>query len=274
MDRSVEKFDFQATVRSVGEAVVSVICHILFDFALVGIGVAIVLAICAVVLKGRKHHFARPFFVVSRRIATACAVLAVPGCGFLLATGHLPESGVYLNFSFGFLVLWSMVTIYLCAEEMNFEWFTRGEKSPQVIEDETAVVSSLAPATTKFRKPNPSTGDVTLKLEKDDPAGGDVTLKIAREQDTAGDVTLKIAREQEVPGDVTVKLDRNQRASADSNLKNESAHDGADGDVTVKIERQKDASPGEVGGKSEKEQTTEDGEVTVKIARKDATQLV
>jgi hypothetical protein len=246
MDRSVEKFDFQATVRSVGEAVVSVICHILFDFAIVGICVAIVLSICAVVLKGRNHHFARPFFVVSRSIATACAVLAVPGCGFLLATGHLPESGVYLNFSFGFLVLWSMVTIYLCAEEMNFEWFSRGEKSPQVIEDETAVVSSLAVSSTKFRTPNPSSGDVTLKLEKEDSAAGDATLKI----------------------------DRNQGVSADSKLKNEFDQEAPEGDVTVKIERHQAASASDFSEKIEKEQTTADGDVTVKIAREDATQLV
>lgn len=125
MERSLDKFDFDATVRTVGEAIVSVICHILFDFALVGIGVAAVLATCAYFLGKRKHHFTQPFFVVARRVSTACLALAIPGLVCLLLTGRLPESGVYINFSFGFLVLWTMVTIYLCAEQINFEWFIK-----------------------------------------------------------------------------------------------------------------------------------------------------
>lgn len=223
MDRSLEKFDFQATLRSVGEAVVSVICHILFDFALVGIAVAAVLATCALVLSKRKHHFTRPFYVVARRIATACAALAVPGLAYLVFTGHLPDSGVYLNFSFGFLVLWSMVTIYLCAEEMNYEWFTRGEQSPQVIEDETAVVSSSV---------TPGVGN--LKSVRVEEAIGDVTLKLSREEQVAGDVTVKIPREEQTAG----------RDTAAKNLSSE--EETAVGDVTVKIERGHELPDGDV----------------------------
>lgn len=227
MDTSLEKFDFQATVRSVGEAVVSVICHILFDFALVGIGVAVVLSVCAFVLSQRKHHFSRPFYVVARRIATACAALSVPGFGFLIFTGHLPASGVYLNFSFGFLILWTMVTIYLCAEEMNFEWFTRGEKSPQDIEDETNVFSSSQPASLASSSKSvhqTESGDATLKLSRDEESiVGEETLKLPREENTVGDVTLKLPREENTVGDVTLKLPKEENTI---------------GDVTVKLPRE------------------------------------
>lgn len=221
MEPSPEKFDFQATVRSVGDAVISVICHILFDFALVGIGVAAVLTTCAFVLGKRGHHFKRPFYIVARRIATACAALSVPGFGFLIFTGHLPASGVYLNFSFGFLVLWSMVTIYLCAEEMNFEWFTRGEKSPQVIEDETQMVSSSGKATVDssiaHAKQTIEDGETTLKLPRE--ADGDVTLKLSRDEESqAGDVTLKLSKDEETTGDVTVKIERDDQSSKSSKI--------------------------------------------------------
>ncbi|MDZ4837763.1 MAG: hypothetical protein SGJ27_28600 [Candidatus Melainabacteria bacterium] len=266
MDRNLEKFDFQATLRSVGEAVVSVICHILFDFALVGIAVAAVLATCALVLSKRKHHFARPFYVVARRIATACAALAVPGLAYLVFTGHLPDSGVYLNFSFGFLVLWSMVTIYLCAEEMNFEWFTSGEQSPQVIEDETAIVSSsvtpgvgdlksvrveeaVGDVTLKLSREeqNAVVGDVTLKLSREEQNAvvGDVTLKLSREEQVAGDVTLKIPREEQVAGDVTVKIPSEEQTAGASSMKS-SEEETTVGDVTVKIERGHELPDGDV----------------------------
>lgn len=219
MEPSPEKFDFQATVRLVGDAAVSVICHILFDFALVGIGVAVVLSICAFVLGQRKHHFSRPFYIVARRIATACAALSVPGFGFLIFTGHLPASGVYLNFSFGFLVLWSMVTIYLCAEEMNFEWFTRGEKSPQVIEDETQVISSAerissASGSKTQRRQSAEEGETTLKLPREgETANGEVTLKLSRDEESAGDVTVKISKEEDAAvGDVTLKIGRDDQS--------------------------------------------------------------
>ncbi len=207
MEPSPEKFDFQATVHAVGNAVVSVICHILFDFALVGIGVAAVLTTCAFVLGKRGHHFSKPFFIVARRIATACAALSVPGFGFLICTGHLPASGVYLNFSFGFLVLWSMVTIYLCAEEMNFEWFTRGEKSPQVIEDETQIVSSSGKTLFDTSKSSKEDGEVTLKLPREgDTPVGDVTLKLPRnEESEVGEATLKIEREDQSAGGAKVE---------------------------------------------------------------------
>jgi len=250
MDRNLEKFDFQATLRSVGEAVVSVICHILFDFALVGIAVAAVLATCALVLSKRKHHFARPFYVVARRIATACAALAVPGLAYLVFTGHLPDSGVYLNFSFGFLVLWSMVTIYLCAEEMNFEWFTSGEQSPQVIEDETAIVSSsVTPGVGDLKsvRVEEAVGDVTLKLSREEQNAvvGDVTLKLSREEQVAGDVTLKIPREEQVAGDVTVKIPSEEQTAGASSMKS-SEEETTVGDVTVKIERGHELPDGDV----------------------------
>jgi len=172
-----DKFDFQATLNAVGNAVVSVICHILFDFAMVGLGVAAVLAVLGFVMGQRKHRFEKRFYTVAKNISLACLGMALPGIGCLIFTGHLPESGVYVNFSLGFLVLWSMVTIYLCAEEMNYEWFVRGE-SPTELEIE------------------PSEEDAASTAELDDEVNEelDKTLKISENQD----VTLKLSGDEPV----------------------------------------------------------------------------
>lgn len=147
MEPRLFKFDFHATVEAVGHALLAVICHILFDFAMVGIGVACVLAVCGFVMGQKKHRFEKPLYSVAKRVSLACAAISVPGVACLLLTGSFPESGVYVNFSLGFLVLWSMVVIYLCAEEMNHTWFDRGESPAELEiepEDNQVVTSSGA----------------------------------------------------------------------------------------------------------------------------------
>jgi hypothetical protein len=143
MEPSLFKFDFHATVNAVGHALVAVVCHILFDFAMVGIGVAAVVAVIGLVMGQRKHRFEKRFYTVAKRVALACLGISLPGLICLAITHHFPESGNYVNFSLGFLVLWSMVTIYLCAEEMNHEWFDRGQTPKEIeVEPEESVESS------------------------------------------------------------------------------------------------------------------------------------
>ncbi|MBX9671690.1 MAG: hypothetical protein K2X93_29145 [Candidatus Obscuribacterales bacterium] len=136
MEKSIEKFDFHATVDAVWQALFSVTCHILFDFALVGLGIATFIGACAFVFKARQHRFARPFTSVAIRLGSVCLGLAVPGLVCLVFTGKLPDSGVYGNNCFlGFLVFWSMVTIYLLGEEMNYQWFDRKGLDDNEVED-------------------------------------------------------------------------------------------------------------------------------------------
>lgn len=138
MDDNLSKFDFQATLSAVGNAFYAVVCHIIFDFALHGMAIAAILALVASSLSSRKHRFVRPFFSLARRISMVCGALMIPGLIAIAITGHLPDTGVYsLGFSkgissLGFIVFWSMVTIYLSAEELNHEWFDEGH-TPDVL---------------------------------------------------------------------------------------------------------------------------------------------
>lgn len=127
MEGQAEKFNFQETVHEVGQAAIAVIGHCLFDAAVAGFVLALVLALVALVLSRSKHRFTKPLFSVSRRLSMVCAVVAVPGVLYLIFSGKLPNSGNY-NVSFlGYIVWWSMVSVHMCAEEMNFQWFIKGD---------------------------------------------------------------------------------------------------------------------------------------------------
>lgn len=119
-------FNFRETVATVWQAASAVTCHILFDAAVHGLFVAAVILTVSLVLKTRKHRFARPLALVARNIAILCAVFTIPGFISLAFTGKFPYTGVYNINSLGFLGFWGMVTVHLCFEEMNFQWFTKG----------------------------------------------------------------------------------------------------------------------------------------------------
>ena len=157
MEPGLFKFDVHATVNAVGHALVAVVCRMLFDFAMVGLGIAAIVAICAFVLGQRKHRFEKPLFAVAKRLSIVCGVISIPGWIHFAVTGHFPESGVYSWFILGDVVLWSMVTIYLCAEEMNHAWYDRGNTPKEIgeVEPENQVESSLktsAPSSTRVEK--------------------------------------------------------------------------------------------------------------------------
>lgn len=134
MDDSLTKFNFQATLQSIQQAAYSVVCHIIFDFALHGFLIVLVLMICGFVLGQRKHRFSRPLFSVAQRVGIACGLLMTPGLICLAVTRTLPATGVYSGASLGFIVFWTMVTIYLCAEEMNYQWYIKGQ-TPKELEE-------------------------------------------------------------------------------------------------------------------------------------------
>jgi hypothetical protein len=147
MEPGLFKFDFHATVSAVGHALIAVICRMLFDFAMVGLGIAAIVAICAFVLGQRKHRFEKPLYAVSKRLSLVCTAISIPGWVHFAIAGHFPESGVYSWFILGDVVLWSMVTIYLCAEEMNHSWYDRGNTPEEIgeVEPENEVERSIKP---------------------------------------------------------------------------------------------------------------------------------
>ncbi|MBX3149941.1 hypothetical protein KF728_07345 [Candidatus Obscuribacterales bacterium] len=147
MEPGLFKFDFHATVNAVGHALIAVVCRMLFDFAMVGLGIAAIVATCAFVLGQKKHRFEKPLYSVAKRLSMVCAAISIPGWVHFLVAGHFPESGVYSWFILGDVVLWSMVTIYLCAEEMNHSWYDKGNTPKEIgeVEAENEVESSSKP---------------------------------------------------------------------------------------------------------------------------------
>lgn len=127
MEGQAEKFDFHQTVGEVWQAASAVIGHCLFDAAKNGFVLAFIIACVALFLSRTKHRFTKPLFAVARRLSLVCAVVAVPGVLYLLFTGKLPNSGNYNVTDLGYIVWWSMVSVHMCAEEMNFQWFIKGD---------------------------------------------------------------------------------------------------------------------------------------------------
>ena len=124
--QDMEKFDLQSTVSDVWNAVGAVICHILFDAAIQGFLLAGIILIAGLVLFKKGHRFGKPLLFVARRIGLVCVFLTFPGIACYFISGKLPDAGVYnINF-LGFDVFWLMVCTWLCAEEMNFQWWVQG----------------------------------------------------------------------------------------------------------------------------------------------------
>lgn len=119
MDNVSDKFDLHATLEAVGQAAIAVVCHMLFDFAVHGLFMALILAVAGFSLRESSHRFGVPLLAVSRRIAIFCAVLALPGTLCLAIYGHLPPAGVFNFNSIGFISLWSLICVHLSAEEIN-----------------------------------------------------------------------------------------------------------------------------------------------------------
>jgi hypothetical protein len=73
METSSENFNLHATLASVGKAMVAVVCHMLFAWALHGLGMALVVALIGYIFYTRKHRFGVPLLYVARRTAIFCA---------------------------------------------------------------------------------------------------------------------------------------------------------------------------------------------------------
>lgn len=124
-----EQFDLGQTSTAVGNALLAVVCRIGFEASIHGFCLAALVLLVALFCAGRKHRYAKPLFSVARKIGIFCAILAIPGTICLLTQKSLPDlNGLQLS-SVGLIGFWSLVTLHLCMEEMNFQLFQQRPKS-------------------------------------------------------------------------------------------------------------------------------------------------
>jgi predicted branched-subunit amino acid permease len=119
MDSVSDKFDLHATLVAIGQAIGAVLGHMVFEFALHGLFMAILLGFIGAVFLQKRHRFAAPLLRVARRVAIVCLVLMLPGGFSLLVYGALPSAGVFNVNSIGFFCAWSLICLHLSAEEIN-----------------------------------------------------------------------------------------------------------------------------------------------------------
>lgn len=117
-----QTFNLHATVVAVQQALFAVTCHMLFDFAMHGLVLALALGVTGFFLNMKGNRYGKPLMNVCRRLSIFCAVLSSPGWLTLAIQHHLPPTGVYNVNSIGFIIFWSMVCVHGVAEEMNY-WF-------------------------------------------------------------------------------------------------------------------------------------------------------
>ncbi|CAN5618171.1 hypothetical protein BH11CYA1_BH11CYA1_18550 [soil metagenome] len=129
MEKAFDNFSYSETVKTVQEAVVNIFCRIIFDWAVHGLVVALVLLIVGLVLLSRKNRLSKPFFGVAKKLGIFCSIVAAPGLITLATSGSLPPVGVYNVNSLGFLCLWSLICAHMLGEETNYQWFVK--KNPE-----------------------------------------------------------------------------------------------------------------------------------------------
>lgn len=118
-----DRFDLDACLAAMKEGLAAVVCHIGFDAAIHGLIFAVVVGLAG--LSRRNDRFGKPLVAVSRKLALFCLILLLPGALSVAFTGRLPSTGTFQISSLGFIVFWTLITLHLCAEEMNFQWFPK-----------------------------------------------------------------------------------------------------------------------------------------------------
>ncbi len=124
-----EHFSLSETMNSVWHAFVAVVCRIGFDVAMHGLIIALVVLTVGLTLSAKGHRYGRPLISVFRKLSIFCVALGLPGAICLYSSGVLPRVNSLELSSVGLLGFWSLVTLHLCMEEMNFQWFQKPEQS-------------------------------------------------------------------------------------------------------------------------------------------------
>jgi hypothetical protein len=138
MEKAFDNFSFKETLHTVQEAAVSIFCRIIFDWAVHGLAVALVLVLVGLVLLTRKNRLATPFMSVGKKLSIFCGIVAAPGLITLATTGSLPPVGVYNVNSLGFLSLWALICSHMLGEETNYQWFVKRETEEELVKSETS----------------------------------------------------------------------------------------------------------------------------------------
>ncbi len=117
-------FNFNLTLKNIEHAIVVVASRIIFDFGIHGLILAFLMLVIGIYGQNQSKKYGKPFMEVAKKLFITCFIFMIPGLISLLIHHNIPAAGVYNINSLGYLGLWSLITAYLCLEEMNFEWFS------------------------------------------------------------------------------------------------------------------------------------------------------
>lgn len=122
MEKAYGDFSVSETMQHVSAAAYGVFCHIIFDGAVHGLVVALILLSTGALLATRKHRLAAPFLIVGKKLMIFCLIVASPGLYTFLTTHALPPVGNYNINSIGYFSLWSLICAHGLGEEINYQW--------------------------------------------------------------------------------------------------------------------------------------------------------
>ncbi len=122
MEKAYGDFSVSETMQHVTAAAYGVFCHIIFDGAVHGLVVALILLTTGAILSTRKHRLAAPFLIVGKKLLIFCLIVASPGLYTFLTTHALPPVGNYNINSIGYFSLWSLICAHGLGEEINYQW--------------------------------------------------------------------------------------------------------------------------------------------------------
>ncbi len=120
-----DKFNFQEAVHIVTDALGGVVCTIFFEAAKYGLIVAAVVFLAGLSLKNtRRALLSKPMMLAASKLAITCLVLSIPGIICQVLTGGLPSKGFFEIYPLGYIGFWSLVSVWLCGESINYQWFS------------------------------------------------------------------------------------------------------------------------------------------------------
>ena len=161
MENGVDKFNLSEVLQQVGNAAYSISCHIIFDLAVHGLAIALLMVTIGLILASMKHRLSGPFLVVGRKLGLVCSIGAVPGVVTLLSSHSLPPVGVYNINSLGYICLWSLITAHMLGEETNYQWTVKKDspaKAEEQVGVEPAQETEPSPAAKKSESENVPVG--------------------------------------------------------------------------------------------------------------------
>lgn len=134
-----DSFNLHQTIIAIQQAFFGVTCHMIFDAALHGFALALVLGAAGFILNLKKNRYGIPLMNVCKKLSLVCALLALPGAITFLILGHLAPAGVFNVNSVGFIIFWSWISLHTFAEETNYCFFIKDKKTELAPEAKVAL---------------------------------------------------------------------------------------------------------------------------------------